>query len=132
MPSDDGLRLHQDQRLPPMQPKLSEQDPEEPVWLSQPGPRLLPFGDRQLLAKRGDLQREIVPRHKEGAEVGNNRADNRNHRSIIHIAAFGGPLSPSRNRLNLFPYGVLMTNRRKETLIFCGQQRVTFWLRNQW
>ncbi|MGA2329390.1 MAG: hypothetical protein ABSH05_24280 [Bryobacteraceae bacterium] len=96
MPSDDGFRLHQNQHFRPVRPKTAQQDPKEPVRLAQPGPRLFPFEDRQLLAKGGGLQAEEVARHKEGAEVGDHREPVRNRLNLFANGDFDGPQETGR------------------------------------
>ncbi len=51
MPTDDGLRLDDDQRLAPARPQAREDDPKNPIDHPKRWPRPFPLQDSYLLAK---------------------------------------------------------------------------------
>jgi len=59
MPTDDGLRLDDDQRITPSRPETVEEYPEDAVRCSQTGAWLLGLEDGKLLAKRHVLKGKI-------------------------------------------------------------------------
>ena len=56
MPTDDGLGRHENQVGAPVFTEALQDDPEDPVPRSEPGPSATPAEDRQLLAEGQVLQ----------------------------------------------------------------------------
>ena len=84
MPGDDGFRFHNDQGLGPTRPELAERNPKQPIEAVQFGTGLFQFPNSELLAKSSGLQSKFVARHEQGPDVGDHRASERKHQSILH------------------------------------------------
>ena len=68
VPPHNGLGPHYVQGTPPILPKSRQHDPEHPVNLRQPRPRLTCFPHGELLPQREILQRQFAARANRGAE----------------------------------------------------------------
>src|SRR5262245_61233480 len=62
VPADYGLRPHHLHRMPPARPHPRQQNPEEPVHLRQPRPRLTRLPHGELLPQRQVLERQLAVR----------------------------------------------------------------------
>lgn len=56
VPSEDGVRLHDDQELPPPRPQARDGDPEEPVERAQLRSRRSPLQNGELVAESEVLE----------------------------------------------------------------------------
>ena len=65
VPSHNGLRLNENQCLPPPEPEAPHYHPEKSVGNSKPRMRTPPFQDSKLLPESQILQKEIAARTKE-------------------------------------------------------------------
>jgi len=65
VPSHNGLRLNENQCLPPPEPEAPQYHPEKSVGNSKPRMRTPPFQDSKLLPESQILQKEIAARTKE-------------------------------------------------------------------
>jgi hypothetical protein len=65
MPSHNGLRLNENQCLPPPGPEPPQNHPEKSVGNSKPRMGMSPFQDSKLLPESQILQEEIAARTKE-------------------------------------------------------------------
>ena len=61
MPADDGLGLHDGERLLPSRPAAAQGKPEESIGRAETRSRLLPSEDSKLLAEREVLQDQVGP-----------------------------------------------------------------------
>jgi len=71
VPTNDGVRLHNEEGLSPRSPEPIEQAPEEPIRLVDPGPLHRPLQHDQLLTQREILERQVAlsaERRKGGVE----------------------------------------------------------------
>ena len=71
VPTDDGFRGDQDERLPPTRPKASSNYPEESVEVSKAWTRSAPLQHGQLLTQCQILKEETLSRAKKA----NQRSD---------------------------------------------------------
>ena len=62
MPFDHGFRIHDNERVDPFGPDLSQENPESSIDARNPGPRMTPLEGRELLTQGEILQRQIVLR----------------------------------------------------------------------
>lgn len=69
MPSDDGLRLDDEERRAPAWPATGQPDPEEPVAWSQSRPVDVSPVDGELLAQGSVLKQEVAAIGKGLAEL---------------------------------------------------------------
>ena len=65
MPTDNGLRLDEDQYVAPTIPKMTERNPEQPVARFEMWPRTAALEHHELLSQSQDLQTEVVAGVKE-------------------------------------------------------------------
>ncbi|HNY39038.1 MAG TPA: hypothetical protein PKJ41_01535 [Bryobacteraceae bacterium] len=70
MPADDGLRLHDDQDVPPTRPETAQSAPEEPLEGVQRRTRSLALQDRDLLSKGKDFESRVAATSEENADGG--------------------------------------------------------------
>ena len=70
MPADDGLRVDDHHCFSPAGPKLSKQDPEQPVQPMQARAHPLSLEHRNLLAKREDFEGSVAATAEEDADNG--------------------------------------------------------------
>ncbi len=68
MPTNHGVRLHDEQNGLPIRPDLRQKRPEDPITPSQPGGFRLLQQNRELLAQREILRREFRAVTKDAAE----------------------------------------------------------------
>lgn len=71
MPAYDGVRIHEQERFGPAGPKLSQQDPEQPVQPMQARPRPFPLEHCNLPAKREHVEDGVAAateKHAHGGE----------------------------------------------------------------
>jgi hypothetical protein len=70
MPADDGLRLHEDQDVPPTRPQAAQSASEEAVEAIQGRTRPLAFQCRNLLSKGKDFESRVAATAEENADGG--------------------------------------------------------------
>jgi len=81
--------LYDDKGCSPLFPDLHQDDPEQPIVMSELRPRLRPSEDRQLLSQSGILQRDLfVAGEDENDE--SQRVENRfEHDAVLWLQRYG-------------------------------------------
>jgi len=79
MPADDSLRFHSYQDLGPPGPEAVEDNPEQPVELTQPRTRPFPLEKDELLPQGEHLQGGVIPTVEENSHGGQESEDEFEH-----------------------------------------------------
>ena len=91
---------------------MRERNPEQPIESAQFRTRLLPFEYGELLPKGDCFQSKFVAGHKKGADVGDQRACERNHQSMLVSSMESlSRITLEANLLILLANGILMTHK---------------------
>ena len=85
MPTDHGLRLHDDQNIRPSRPNAPQSGPEEPVETVEGWSRPFSFEDGNLLAKREYLKSGTGARANEDADCGQKCRNQVQHESTVYL-----------------------------------------------
>jgi hypothetical protein len=83
MPSDHGLRFHNDQNIRPARPYVPQSVPEETVEPVQGGPRPFSFEHGDLLPQSKDFKRSIQTTEEEDADGSQECGDQMEHESTV-------------------------------------------------
>ena len=70
VPADDGLRLYDDQDVPPAGPAVAESRPEEPIQGVQCRPRAFAFKHGDLLSEGEEFEGGVASTAEEDADRG--------------------------------------------------------------
>ena len=97
MPTDDGLGLHDRDRVRPPQPDAGQDDPKGTIDGEKLRTLRLPTEDRELLAQREVLHDEAGPRPEGGADSAQDRHQQFEHdRTFVRVLdAVTGESAPS-------------------------------------
>ena len=79
MPSDDRVRLYDDEGIAPVRPNAMKKDPEETVARRKRWARSLLLEYSELLSQRGVLDREMPPAMEAGGQRAEQREEGANH-----------------------------------------------------
>jgi hypothetical protein len=74
MPTDNGFRLNNENRLPPARPEAAQKSPEELIGQRQASPRPLPDHNRKLLSQSQIFEQEIAARTEKPSATSDDNA----------------------------------------------------------
>jgi hypothetical protein len=102
MPSDDGLRFHDDQNIRPSRPDVPQRGPEETIKADKCGSRPFAFEYSGLLPQRQDFKGDIHATAEEDTDGSEECGNPIAHESTVvtpYNASPRGPEAPDRKLL---------------------------------
>ncbi len=89
VPSDHGLRLHDDQTRGPTRPSGSEAHPEASVAVVERRPRTITSEGSHLLAQGQILEHQVGPRPRQGADGLEDQSQHKEEDAFAHATIIG-------------------------------------------
>ena len=96
VPSNDGVRLHDQKRIRPLRPHSAQQNPEQSVGTVHVHPFSPPFQDDQLLPQGDDFKSQVMTRPNKASQPYEHTADQPKHESVLITRLEGTPLRSLR------------------------------------
>ncbi len=83
MPTDNSLRLHDEERLFPSRPQSPQHHPKQPIWRGETRLRMFLLQDCKLLPQCQVFQEKVTTSTKEPGHENEQKPHRAKHRSVV-------------------------------------------------